>query len=73
MTLNRWRREPPIAQALGQFRRRIDAMMDLGLRPEHFIFAATFGRNLEYYTGFVFQIEADTPQGAAAGCGRRSL
>jgi ATP phosphoribosyltransferase regulatory subunit len=60
------------AQALDQFRRRLDAMKGLGLRPQDFSFAATFGRNLEYYTGFVFQIEAGTPQGAVqvAGGGR---
>ena len=58
--------------ALSQFRRRIDAMCRQGLRPEDFSFAATFGRNLEYYTGFVFQIEADTAQGTlqVAGGGR---
>src|SRR5262245_31726605 len=38
------------AQALGQFRRRIDAMIALGLDPGDFSFAATFGRKLEYYT-----------------------
>ena len=60
------------AQALDQFRRRLAAMTKLGLKPESFSFAATFGRNLEYYTGFVFQIEADAPQGAlsVAGGGR---
>jgi ATP phosphoribosyltransferase regulatory subunit len=58
--------------ALKQFRRRIEAMRQQGLKPEDFSFAATFGRNLEYYTGFVFQIEADTAQGASqvAGGGR---
>jgi ATP phosphoribosyltransferase regulatory subunit len=58
--------------ALNQFRRRIEAMRQQGLKPEDFSFAATFGRNLEYYTGFVFQIEADTAQGASqvAGGGR---
>ncbi len=58
--------------ALAQFRRRIEAMRSLGLKPEDFAFAATFGRNLEYYTGFVFQIEADTQQGPlqVAGGGR---
>jgi ATP phosphoribosyltransferase regulatory subunit len=59
-------------KALDQFRQRIDAMRALGLEPKDFFFAATFGRNLEYYTGFVFQIEADGPQGplAVAGGGR---
>ena len=35
-------------------------------------FAAIFGRSLEYYTGFVFQIEADGPEGPVqvAGGGR---
>jgi ATP phosphoribosyltransferase regulatory subunit len=58
--------------ALSQYRRRVEAMQGLGLKPEDFAFAATFGRNLEYYTGFVFQIEADTAQGPlqVAGGGR---
>jgi ATP phosphoribosyltransferase regulatory subunit len=58
--------------ALGRFRRRIEAIERLGLDPEAFSFSATFGRNLEYYTGFVFQIEADMAEGAlqVAGGGR---
>ena len=41
----------------------------LGYNP---FFAAPFGRNLEYYTGFVFQIEADAALGPlqVAGGGR---
>jgi ATP phosphoribosyltransferase regulatory subunit len=59
-------------QALDQFHRRLEAMKTLGLAPQDFSFSATFGRNLEYYTGFVFQIEADAPEGALqiAGGGR---
>ena len=47
-------------------------MEELGLNPRRFHFAAGFGRELEYYTGFTFQIEADTPHGpvAVAGGGR---
>ena len=58
--------------ALERFRLRTDAMRARGLKPEDFAFAATFGRNLEYYTGFVFQVEADTAQGPlqVAGGGR---
>jgi ATP phosphoribosyltransferase regulatory subunit len=58
--------------ALSEYRRRVEAMRGLGLKPDDFAFAATFGRNLEYYTGFVFQIEADTAQGPlqVAGGGR---
>jgi ATP phosphoribosyltransferase regulatory subunit len=54
------------------FVRRLDEMEELGLNPRRFGFAATFGRDLEYYTGFVFQIEADTAEGpvAIAGGGR---
>ena len=54
------------------FTRRIFEMEELGLNPRRFHFAATFGRELEYYTGFTFQIEADTAQGpvSVAGGGR---
>ncbi|MGH6820656.1 MAG: ATP phosphoribosyltransferase regulatory subunit, partial [Methylocella sp.] len=47
-------------------------MSKLGLDLQPFQFSAGFGRGLEYYTGFVFQIEADTPQGwvTIAGGGR---
>ena len=52
--------------------RRIFEMEELGLNPRRFHFAAGFGRELEYYTGFTFQIEADTADGpvAVAGGGR---
>lgn len=54
------------------FARRIFEMEELGLNPRRFRFDAGFGRDLEYYTGFTFQIEADTPHGsiAVAGGGR---
>jgi ATP phosphoribosyltransferase regulatory subunit len=47
-------------------------MEELGLNPRRFHFAAGFGRELEYYTGFTFQIEADTAHGpvTVAGGGR---
>ena len=47
-------------------------MEELGLNPRRFRFAADFGRDLEYYTGFTFQIEAETAEGpvAVAGGGR---
>ena len=52
--------------------RRLFEMEELGLNPRRFHFAAGFGRELEYYTGFTFQVEADTPDGvvAVAGGGR---
>lgn len=47
-------------------------MEEQGLNPRRFAFAATFGRDLEYYTGFVFQVEADAAEGplVVAGGGR---
>jgi len=60
------------AGARDYFARRIFEMEELGLNPRRFQFAAAFGRELEYYTGFTFQIEAGTPLGriAVAGGGR---
>jgi ATP phosphoribosyltransferase regulatory subunit len=54
------------------YAKRLYEMEELGLNPRRFHFAAGFGRELEYYTGFTFQIEADTPHGpvAVAGGGR---
>lgn len=60
------------AAARDYFSKRLFEMEELGLNPRRFHFAAGFGRDLEYYTGFTFQIEADTPHGpvAVAGGGR---
>jgi ATP phosphoribosyltransferase regulatory subunit len=44
--------------SVDNFERRIQAFEDQGLNPRRFQFSATFGRELEYYTGFVFQVEA---------------
>jgi ATP phosphoribosyltransferase regulatory subunit len=54
------------------FQKRLAEMEELGLNPKRFEFKATFGRELEYYTGFVFQIDVETPDGfvAVAGGGR---
>jgi ATP phosphoribosyltransferase regulatory subunit len=53
--------------AIASFARRLDEMEELGLNPRRFAFEATFGRNLEYYTGFVFQIDAKGAQIAGGG------
>lgn len=60
------------AAARDGFARRLFEMEELGLNPRRFHFSAGFGRELEYYTGFTFQIEADTTHGpvAVAGGGR---
>jgi ATP phosphoribosyltransferase regulatory subunit len=58
--------------ALDRFARLVDHMDSQGIATGELVFAATFGRDLEYYTGFVFQIEALTADEAiqVAGGGR---
>lgn len=60
------------AGALDYFDKRLAAMEELGLNPRRFEFRSTFGRELEYYTGFVFQVEAVAAEGplTVAGGGR---
>lgn len=45
------------AAAVDWFERRLSALEDQGLSPRRFHFDAGFGRELEYYTGLVFQVE----------------
>ena len=45
-------------QSVAHYQKRLDAMEEQGLNPKRFFFSANFGREIEYYTGFVFQIEA---------------
>jgi ATP phosphoribosyltransferase regulatory subunit len=57
-------------KAIANFESRIVALEDQGLNPRRFHFSANFGRELEYYTGFVFQIDKDahnTPLAVAGG------
>jgi ATP phosphoribosyltransferase regulatory subunit len=70
--LDRARDTPAFHRARLYYQARLDAMEELGLNPRRFAFKATFGRELEYYTGFVFQIEVETPAGSVvvAGGGR---
>jgi ATP phosphoribosyltransferase regulatory subunit len=59
--------------AVATFRRRLEHIDLASKAGREFEFSGVFGRNLEYYTGFVFQIEVDRPQGgtlAIAGGGR---
>ncbi len=60
------------AGARDYYRKRLDEMEELGLNPRRFKFAADFGREIEYYTGFTFQIDAETRDGpvTVAGGGR---
>lgn len=43
--------------AIDAYSRRLDDIAATGLDPAAIRFASEFGRNLEYYTGFVFQCE----------------
>ncbi|MFZ5833800.1 MAG: ATP phosphoribosyltransferase regulatory subunit [Pseudomonadota bacterium] len=61
-----------LSEARGLFEKRLTLMEKRGLRPEEFQYAAQFGRTLEYYTGFVFDLRAPDmgEQGQIAGGGR---
>jgi len=51
---------------------RLEAIKSLGIDPAKVTFAAHFGRNMEYYTGFVFELWSRDAEGAVqvAGGGR---
>ena len=63
---------PRFKGARAWFEKRIAALEDQGLNPRRFHFSAGFGRELEYYTGLVFQIdvEARNQPVTVAGGGR---
>jgi ATP phosphoribosyltransferase regulatory subunit len=58
--------------ALTHFTNRTEALEEQGLNPRRFHFNANFGRDLEYYTGLVFQVEVEARNAplAVAGGGR---
>jgi ATP phosphoribosyltransferase regulatory subunit len=47
-----------ISLALEAYHRRLQLMTDMGVDVVHADFSAEFGRTLEYYTGFVFEVVA---------------
>lgn len=61
-----------LTDALGAFKSRLNAMTAKGLDPVHMRFAADFGRRLDYYSGFVFEIHSRTGNagGQLVGGGR---
>jgi ATP phosphoribosyltransferase regulatory subunit len=63
---------PQFTEGIAAFERRIEAFEDQGLNPRRFQFSGSFGRELEYYTGFVFQIDVDNRNAplTVAGGGR---
>ena len=58
---------PAITRALDRFAKRFVLLSELGVDTSQFTFSAEFGRNLEYYTGHVFQIEAGGVQIVGGG------
>ena len=63
---------PRSALALLAYQRRLDLLEDAGIDLAGLEFGAEFGRNLEYYTGFVFDIVSPElgPASPIAGGGR---
>jgi ATP phosphoribosyltransferase regulatory subunit len=66
------RRNVDLGDALDAFRRRLDLMGRAGVDLGKAEFSAEFGRTLEYYTGFVFEMElpGEGRSGRIAGGGR---
>jgi len=61
-----------IDASLAAMDRRIATLTSLGFDDAHIAFAARFGRNMEYYTGFVFELWSRDSEGPlqVAGGGR---
>jgi ATP phosphoribosyltransferase regulatory subunit len=61
-----------LSAGLDAFQRRLDLIEKAGVALAKAEFSAEFGRNLEYYTGFVFEIIAPAigPRSPVAGGGR---
>ena len=57
---------------LAAMQARLDTLKALGVAPNRVSFAARFGRNMEYYTGFVFELWSRDVEGPVqiAGGGR---
>ncbi|HVY19372.1 MAG TPA: ATP phosphoribosyltransferase regulatory subunit [Bauldia sp.] len=59
-----------LGAALDTFAKRIDAFAAHGIDVDGLAFAADFGRRLDYYTGFVFEVPGRGKGGPAIGGGR---
>jgi ATP phosphoribosyltransferase regulatory subunit len=61
-----------IEKPIGAMEARLSALKTLGVDTANVSFAARFGRNMEYYTGFVFELWAKDAEGRVqvAGGGR---
>jgi ATP phosphoribosyltransferase regulatory subunit len=56
-----------IASAIDLFARRNEAFRDCGIGLDRPVFRADFGRNLDYYTGFVFEMRDPDRAGEIGG------
>jgi ATP phosphoribosyltransferase regulatory subunit len=65
-------RDVDLSAGLHAFARRLDLVEQAGVETAEAAFCAEFGRNLEYYTGFVFEVIAPAlgPRSPVAGGGR---
>lgn len=61
-----------LAAPISTFETRLTALEARGVTPSDLTFSASFGRRLDYYTGFVFEIHHldDSPMGQLVGGGR---
>lgn len=61
-----------ISPALDRYHKRLQLLSELGVDVARAEFSAEFGRSLEYYTGFVFEVQAPDlgPTSPVAGGGR---
>jgi ATP phosphoribosyltransferase regulatory subunit len=61
-----------ISRSLDVYQRRLKFLPDVEIDPSHVEFVAEFGRGLEYYTGFVFEVVVESLGDASpiAGGGR---
>lgn len=61
-----------LSDAIAGYRNRLDAIRARNIDPADLTFAADFGRRLDYYTGFVFEIHSRNPEagGQLVGGGR---
>jgi len=50
-----------LGMALAKFERRIEALQAHNLALESINYDAAFGRSLDYYTGFIYEVRLDTP------------
>ncbi|MGF1651419.1 MAG: ATP phosphoribosyltransferase regulatory subunit [Hyphomicrobiaceae bacterium] len=66
------RHDIDIDGALETYRRRLKYLSDLDIDPARIEFSAEFGRSLDYYTGFVFELSVSSlgPKSPIAGGGR---